>query len=165
LFAGVAYFGRDVIAASVMRAVDEIRENPMTAQTKNASPSTEGRGADLAFDGTVRSWASDGPFEPGAEYLEAGFDQPFRLTYVVLTCVAPQDSVAEQRPTKVEIIATRADGHQASLTVVIPDGDGSKNFYFGADQISAVRLNILETSGPAVAPVSVAEVQFAGWRP
>ncbi|MCU1517887.1 MAG: hypothetical protein JWQ75_2608 [Pseudarthrobacter sp.] len=167
LFAGVAYAGRDVIARSVMRGVDEIREEAIPAQTKTSSTPAGGREADKAFDGTVRSWASDGSFEPGADYLEAGFERPFRLTYVVITCVAPsadRSTLTEQRPTKVEIVATRGDGQGSSLTVVIPDVSGSKSFYFGADGISTVRLNILETTGPAGASVSVADVQFAGWR-
>jgi ribosomal protein L40E len=164
LFAGVGFLGRDVIRLSVLRAVDEIRENPISAQTKTGSKSAPGREAELAFDGTVRSWASEGSANPGADYVEAGFDPPFHLTYVVITCVAPQDSVPERRPTKVEIVAARRDGTRSSLTVGITDGDGPKNFYFGADQIATVRLNILETKGPAGARVSVADVQFAGWR-
>ena len=168
LFGGVAYLGRDVMAAAVMRVVDEIWEKPISVQTTNASSFEPGRGAELAFDGTVRSWASDGPAQAGVDYLEAGFSTPFRLTYVVITGAASgadQGTAKERMPVKVEIVAVRADGTQDSLTVELSDSvSGPQSFYFGADQTSTVKLTILESTPPEGGRVSVAEVQFAGRR-
>ncbi|WP_223987716.1 hypothetical protein [Arthrobacter sp. NicSoilB8] len=168
LFCGVAYVGRDVIAASVTRVVDEIWEKPISVQNPQASSAERGRGAERAFDGSVRSWASEGPANGGVDYLEAGFGVPFRLTYVVITSVASgsdQDPAKERRPVKVEIVAIRSDGAQASLTVELSDSvSGPQSFYFGADQTSAVKLRILESAGPEGGHVSVADVQFAGRR-
>ena len=153
-----------MIALSGTRAVDEVLEKPWSAQTITASGSAPGRGPELAVDGSaVRSWASNGP---GPAYLEAGFQPPFHLTYVVITDgpLSPgAGAEPERRPAKVELVAVRSDGHRSTLTVELNDTlPGPQNFYFGADQVSTVRLNILETSGPAGAGVSVAEVQFAG---
>ena len=73
-----------------------------------------GRGAELAFDGSVRSWASEGPAQRRrSTILEAGFSTPLRLTYVVITSVASggdHDPATERRPVKVEIVAFRANG-------------------------------------------------------
>ncbi|MDQ0821171.1 ribosomal protein L40E [Arthrobacter sp. V4I6] len=166
LFGGVAYLGRHVITAAVMRAVDEIWEKPVSARTMKALNFAPGREPELALDGSaVRSWASNGADDAGVAYLEADFDTPFRLTYVIINGGASsvkQDFDKERRPAKVEIIAARDDGSRSSLTVDLSDVSAPQNFYFGADQITTVRLNILESKGPAGARVSVAEVQFAG---
>jgi zinc-ribbon domain len=167
LFAGVAYAGRDVIAASAMRAVDEVTEKPWSAQTITASDWTPGRGPELAVDGSaVRSWASSSPARPGTAYLEAGFTPAFHLTYVVITLGPASQApgaVPERRPSKVEIVAVRSDGQRSTLTVDLNGTlPGPQYYYFGADQVSTVRLNILEATGPAEAGVSVGEVQFAG---
>jgi hypothetical protein len=73
-----------------------------------------------------------------------------------------QDFDKEQRPARVEIIATGDDGSRSSLTVDLRDVSSSQNFYVGADRVTTVRLNILKTNGPPGTPVSVAEVRFAG---
>ncbi|CAH0132307.1 hypothetical protein SRABI26_00259 [Arthrobacter sp. Bi26] len=168
LFCGVAYLGRGVIAAAMTRVVDEISEEKITVQDKDASSSKPGRGADLAFDGSERSWASRGPAQAGVDYLKAGFGPPFRLTYVVIFCAASgvdQDPGKEQKPVKAEIVAVRGDGARASLTVDLSGCEsGPKNFYFGADQTSTVMLRILDSAGPTDGPVSVEEVQFFGRR-
>ena len=168
LFGGVAYAGRDVVVAAVLRGVDEILENPAAVQNPDASDFEPGRGPERAFDGSVRSWASAGAARPGVDYLQAGFSTPLRLTYVVITSVArdgDQDPDKERRPVKVEIVAGQGDGDQATLTVELSDsGFGAQSFYFGADQVSTVKLRILESAGPEGARVSVADVQFAGRR-
>jgi ribosomal protein L40E len=166
MFAGAAFLGRDVIVAAVLRAVDEIMEKPIPAQNMTASNFAPERNPDLARDGSaVHSWASNGPGDAGGAYLEARFDAPFRLTYVVIDGGASslrQDFEKERRPAKVEIIATRDDGSRSTLTVDLTDVSSSQNFYVGADRVTTVRLNILETKGPPGARVSVAEVRFAG---
>jgi ribosomal protein L40E len=169
LFAGAAYVGRDVIVAAVLRAVDEILEKPIPAQKMTASNFAPGRDPDRARDGSaVDSWASDGPGDARGAYLEASFDRSFRLTYVVIDGGASsvrEDFDKERRPAKVEIIAFRNDGSQPTLTVDLADVSASQYFYFGADGVTNVRLNILETKGPPGARVSVAEVRFAGRFP
>jgi hypothetical protein len=167
LFAGVAYLGRDVIGASVMRAVDEVLEKPWSAQTITASDSAPGRGPELAVDGSaLRSWASNSSTAAGTAYLEAGFSPPFRLTYVVISngpVSLRQEAAPERRPEEVEIVAVGSDGHRSTLTVQLNQSvPGPQNFYVGADQVTTVRLNILKAAGPAGAGVSLAEVQFAG---
>jgi hypothetical protein len=62
----------------------------------------------------------------------------------------------------VQITVVRPDGGQASRTVALADVSTPQSIYVGADQVSAVKISILESRGPAEAPVSVAEVQFAG---
>ena len=168
LFGGVAFVGRDVIAAAVLRGLDEIWEKSVAVQNSDASDFEPGRGPERAFDGSVRSWASAGAAQPGVDYLQAGFGTPLRLTYVVITPVArdgDQNPDKERRPVKVEIVAARGDGDPSTLTVELSDsGFGAQSFYFGADQISTVKLRILESAGPVGARVSVADVQFAGRR-
>jgi hypothetical protein len=166
LFGGVAYLGRDVTASAATRAVDEISEKQITVQTKEASSQEQGREAELAFDGSKSSWASAGPATDGVDFLEAGFGTPRRLTYVVITSAVSggdHDPATEQKPVKVEIVAVRANGAQASLTVELSDGvDSPQSFYFGADETSSVKLRILDSAGPEEARVSVAELQFFG---
>ena len=168
LFVGVAFLGRQVITAAVLRGVDEIWEAPAAVQNPGAFSSLEGRGAELAFDGSVRSWASKDAAQPGVDYLEAGFSTPLRLTYVTITSVSSggdQDPATERRPVKVEIVAFGANGDQTSLTVKLNDsGTSPQSFYVGADQTSTVKLTILESTPPEGGRVSVAEVQFAGRR-
>lgn len=169
LFAGAAYVGRDVIVAAVLRAVDEILEKPIPVQNMTASNFAPGRDPDRARDGSaVYSWASDGPGDARGAYLEASFDRSFRLTYVVIDGGASsvrEDFEKERRPAKVEIIAFRNDGSHPTLTVDLADVSSSQSFYVGADGVTNVRLNILETNGPPGARVSVAEVRFAGRFP
>ena len=161
LFAGAAFLGRDVIRVSVLRAVDEIWEKPVEVQSKTGSKTLPGHEVELAFDRTVRSWEPDGSVPPGTAYLQAGFGEPLRLTYVVITCGAsqnPQGGLAT-----VEIIAAGDGGNRSSRTVTLHENEaGPQSFYIGADRITTVRLNILKRSNPAAEPLSVAEVQFAG---
>jgi ribosomal protein L40E len=167
LFGGVAYLGRDVIAAAVARVQDELLEDrEVFAQGMTATSRAPDRGPELAIDSySNRSWAAGAPGHVSAD-LEAAFASPFRLTYVVISGGASDEQdvfFKERRPASVEIIASRTDGgQQTSRTVKLQDVPGPQSFYVGADQVSAVTLKILSSNGPEEAPVSVAEVQFAG---
>ncbi|WP_211879948.1 NADase-type glycan-binding domain-containing protein [Pseudarthrobacter albicanus] len=167
LFGGVAYLGRDVIAAAVVRVQDELLDAEVLAQSMKATSQAPGRGPELAIDHTSdRSWAAAVPGNVGAE-LEAGFDKPFRLTYVVISGGAsnvPEVFAKERWPVRVQITVIRPDGGQASRTVDLKDVSTPQSIYIGADQVSAVKISILESKGPPEAPVAVAEVQFAGRR-
>jgi ribosomal protein L40E len=167
LFSGVAYLGRDVIAAAVARVQDELLDAEVFAQSMKATSEAPDRGPELAIDHTSdRSWAAADPGNVRAD-LESGFDKPFRLTYVVISGGAsnvPEVFAKERWPVRVQITAMRPDGGQASLTVDLKDVSTPQSFYVGADQVSAVKISILESRGPAEAPVAVAEVQFAGRR-
>lgn len=172
LFGGAAYLGREAIAAAVLRVQDELGDAEILAQRMTATlPSAPGRGPDLAIDRTPdRSWASEGPGDASnaePETLEATFESPFRLSYVVISGGAsnvPEIFKKERWPVKVEIIAARKDGEPTSRTFELKDESAPQAFYVGADQVSLVKLRILESRGPAGARVSVAEVQFAGRR-
>ncbi|MGY2746739.1 NADase-type glycan-binding domain-containing protein [Pseudarthrobacter sp. O4] len=167
LFGGAAYFGRDVIAAGVARVQDELGDSEEPAQRMTATSKAMNRGPELAIDHfSNRSWAAGAPGNVSAA-LEAGFDRPFRLSYVVISAGASnvrEVFLKERRPVRVEITAIRPDGGQASRTVDLKDDSAPQSFYIGADQASAVRFKILDSTGPEGAPVSVAEVQFAGRR-
>jgi hypothetical protein len=155
-----------VIAAAVVRAQDELQDREVLAQGMTATSSAPDRGPELAIDHTSdRSWAAGAPGNVGAD-LTAAFEKPFRLTYVVISGGASNvrgEFIKERRPASVEIIASSADGgQQTSRTVELQDVVSPQNFYIGADQVTAVTVRILASSGPEGEPVSVAEVQFAG---
>ena len=168
LYGGAAYLGRDVIAAGVNRTQDEvIGFSEHRAEKIEATSQKDDRSPGLANDGfSNRSWASKAGEDLGAE-LTAAFDSPFRLSYVVISPGASNVRdvfLKERRPLKMEITAVRADGGEASRIVGLQDNESRQSFYIGADEVSVVRIKILETTGPEGAPVSVAEIQFAGRR-
>lgn len=166
LFGGTAYLGQEEMAAAVSRVQDELKDEEKFAQEMNAPNSVPERGPALAMDRfSNRSWAVADAGSAGAE-LTAVFGHPFRLTYVVISAGASDNHEVfkkERRPAKVEIIATHPDGEKTTRTVELDDKPIPQSFYVGVDQVSAVTLKILTSWGPEKEPLSVAEVQFAGW--
>lgn len=154
------------MATAVARVQDELQDEEKFAQEMKAPDSVPERGAELAMDRfSNRSWAVADPESSGAE-LTAVFGQPFRLTYVVISAGASDNYEVfktERRPAKVEITATGPDGEKTVRAVGLGDKPTPQSFYLGVDQVSSVTLRILTSWGPEKTPVSVAEVQFAGW--
>ncbi|MCU1566717.1 MAG: hypothetical protein JWQ56_1654 [Pseudarthrobacter sp.] len=158
---GAAYAGKDGIAGGVERVQDILFSGNERAIKATASSSRPDRGAELAIDTfKITSWAAGVTGNTADQYLDITFEREIRLTYIYVT--GGPDS--ERRPRSVEIIALQADGERPIKTFALMDVPARQDFYVGADRVSSVRFKILESSGPAEAPVAVAEIQFSSRR-
>jgi hypothetical protein len=133
-----------------------------------ASSSAPARDPKLAIDrNTGNSWSAAVSGNTSDQFLEARFEKPFRLSYVFISggaSDAPEAFARERWPIRMEIVAIRSDGETTTGPIELKDVASEQGYYVGADQVTSVRLRILESKGPDDKAVAVAEVQFLGRR-
>ncbi|KGN41303.1 zinc ribbon domain-containing protein [Knoellia aerolata] len=116
-----------------------------------ASSTARGRGATLARDGRLEtSWAPAAPGDGIDEYLEATFDEPFRLVAVQIYNGSSRDRgkyLLTRRPSKVELSITNADGEVEIREEDLRDDPRQQDIMIGADDVTAVRLTIKSAVG------------------
>jgi hypothetical protein len=158
---GAAYAGKDAIAGGVERVQDILFSENEGDMKATASSSALDRGADLAIDTfSDRSWAAAVRGNTADQYLDITFEREIRVTYIYVT--GGPDT--ERRPKSVELVAFHADGGQTVRAFALMNVMARQDFYVGIDRVSSVRFKILDSSGPAEAPVAVAEIQFSSRR-
>ncbi|MET1088456.1 MAG: hypothetical protein ABWY04_15270 [Arthrobacter sp.] len=167
LLGGAAYAGREAITNTIRDVQDNLWGAEVHAQRMIASSEAPGRAAALTIDGNgMKSWSAAVPGNTADEYLEAEFEKPIRLLYMFISG-GPSNNAevfrTERRPTKMEIVTYGRENEQISLTgIELQDVSTAQRFYVSADEVSKIKIRILESTGPAEASVSVAEVQFWG---
>jgi hypothetical protein len=158
---GAAYAGRDAIAGGVERVQDVLFSGNEGDMKATASSSALDRGAELAIDTFKNtSWAAGVTGNTADQYLDITFEREIRVTYIYVT--GGPDT--ERRPRSVELVAFHADGGQTVRAFALMNVMARQDFYVGIDRVSSVRFKILDSSGPAEAPVAVAEIQFSSRR-
>ncbi len=117
-----------------------------------ASSSTRGHGAALARDGRGETyWAPAAPGEVVGQYLEARFDQPFRLVRVQYLNGASRDDgkfLATRRPSKVVLSVTSSDGTATTITKTLVDDAKPHEIDVGVSDVTKVRLTIESIKKP-----------------
>ena len=163
---GAAYAGRSSIDTTVAQVQDRFLSSDRRANSVTASSSQPDRLPGFAIDTfNDRSWAAGVAGNTGDQYLDFVFEREFRLTQIVISSGASKDSnifIKERRPLNVEVTAGRADGQPTTERFELKDVPETQSFYIAADRVTAVRLMILDSTGPEEAPVAIAEVQFLG---
>jgi hypothetical protein len=163
---GAAYAGRGSIDAAVAQVQDRFLSSDKRAKSVTASSSQLDRPPDFAIDTfSDRSWAAGVAGNTDDQFLDFVFEREFRLTQIVISGGASKDSnvfITERRPRNVEVTASQADGPPKIGTFELNDVPETQPFSIIADRVSAVRIRILDSTGPEEAPVAIAEVQFSG---
>jgi hypothetical protein len=166
LLGGAAYLGREAINGAVALVQDNLLSADVRAQNASASSSAQDRLPELAIDTLEdRSWAAGVPGNTSDQYLDFSFEREFRLVHVFISGGASKDQnvfIKERRPRNVEITAVQPDGEVTVEKFELQDVTARQTLSFLADRVSAVRLMILDSTGPEDAPVAIAEVQFSG---
>jgi len=163
---GAAYAGRATIDTAVAQVQDRFLSSDKRATSVTASSSQPDRLPDFAIDTfSNRSWAAGVAGNTSDQFLVFVFEREFRLTQIFITGGASDDSnvfIKDRRPLKVEVTAVQADGQPKIENFELKDVKERQPFSIVADRVSAVRLRILDSTGPEEAPVAIAEVQFSG---
>lgn len=163
---GAAYAGRSTIDTAVAQVQDRFLSSDKRATSVTASSSQPDRLPDFAIDTfSNRSWAAGVAGNTSDQFLDFVFEREFRLTQIFITGGASDDSnvfIKDRRPLKVEVTAVQADGQPKIENFELKDVKERQPFSIVADRVSAVRLRILDSTGPEEAPVAIAEVQFSG---
>ncbi|WP_142031065.1 NADase-type glycan-binding domain-containing protein [Arthrobacter sp. SLBN-112] len=166
ILGGAAYAWRGTIDTAVAQVEDRFLSSDMRAKSITASSSQPDRLPDFAIDTfSDRSWAAGVAGNNGDQYLDFAFEREFRLTQIVISGGASKDSnvaIKERRPRNVEVTAGQAEGQSTTERFQLKDKTESQTFNIAADRVTAVRLRILDSTGPEEAPVAIAEVQFLG---
>ena len=163
---GAAYAGRGAIDTAVAQVQDRFLSSDKRATSVTASSSQPDRLPDFAIDTfSNRSWAAGVAGNTSDQFLDFVFEREFRLTQIFITGGASDDSnvfIKDRRPLNVEVTAVQADGQPKIENFELKDVKERQPFSIVADRVSAVRLRILDSTGPEEAPVAIAEVQFSG---
>lgn len=130
-----------------------------------ASSTARGRDAALARDGKLEtSWAPAAAGKGVDEYLEARFDEPFRLVAVQIYNGSSRDQATyllTPRPSKVVLSITDADGKVETREETLRDDPRQQDIRIGANDVKAVRLTIKSVVGKTPgSPVALGEMAF-----
>lgn len=159
-----------VLRGQLHDAVDAVRDR--TAKTQQvhavsvtASSALRGHPAALAADGTNdRYWAPARPGDARGQYLEARFDQPFRLLDILVSPGASpteQQFLTQARPRTLLVTATDSRGRTARRTITLADTPGEQRFHVAVSDVVRVRLTVQGAYGTGPGRrVAVAEVEF-----
>ncbi|MFJ4848290.1 NADase-type glycan-binding domain-containing protein [Streptomyces sp. NPDC088733] len=131
----------------------------------SASSASRGHAASLAVDGTTdRYWAPDREGDGKGQYLEARFDEPFRLLDVIVypgISTNAQQFLTQGRPQTLLATVTDAHGTVTRHTVNLADSAGEQKFHFAVSDVVRVRLTIESAYGAGSGHrVAVGEVEF-----
>ena len=163
---GAAYVGRGTIDIAAAQVQDRFLSSVKRATSVTASSSQPDRLPDFAIDTySNRSWAAGVTGNTSDQFLDFVFEREFRLTQISINGGASDDSnvfIKDRRPRNVQVTAIQADGQPKIENFELKDVKEGQPFSIVADRVSAVRLRILDSTGPEEAPVAIAEVQFSG---
>ncbi|MYY05793.1 hypothetical protein GT035_27025 [Streptomyces sp. SID4913] len=139
---------------------------PSACHGSSAAP---GHAAGAAFDGfNNRYWAPKDPGDGQGEYLECDFDQPVRLTKIVVfsgTSARTDEFLTQARPARITAELTAKDGSTSTHTIRPADQAGQQTFDLRGSQTVRVRLTLDSAYGTGKGRrVAVAEVEFFGHR-
>ncbi|MFF1649366.1 NADase-type glycan-binding domain-containing protein [Streptomyces sp. NPDC058240] len=126
-----------------------------------ASAHAPGHPASAATDGlTNKYWAAP----TLGSSLRCTFDKPFRLVGVVVypgVSTEPEEFRQGARPTRADLIITKADGEIQEKTVTLTDKPGKQTVRTGISDVVSVRLVLKAASGQGEGrPIAVGEVEF-----
>ncbi|WUH92745.1 zinc ribbon domain-containing protein [Streptomyces sp. NBC_00433] len=164
---GLAAFG---LRGQIGGATDKVRDrvakgSQIHAVRVTASTSAPGHPAGLAVDGTTdRYWAPASGGAGAGQYLEATFDQPFRLLDVVIhpgASPVEEQFLKQARPH--DVLVTTTDSHGASTPHVLhlTDTPGPQSFHLAVSDVTRIRLTLQSAYAPTPSRhVAVAEVEF-----
>ncbi|MEU6347261.1 hypothetical protein ABZ883_40715 [Streptomyces sp. NPDC046977] len=152
------------------QATEAVKDRLATAQQVHAvgvsaSSASRGHAASLAVDGTTdRYWAPDREGDGKGQYLEARFDEPFRLLDVIVypgISTNAQQFLTQGRPQTLLATVTDAHGTVTQHTVNLADSAGEQKFHIAVSDVVRVRLTIENAYGAGSGHrVAVGEVEF-----
>jgi hypothetical protein len=164
---GLAAFG---LRGQIGGATDKVRDrvakgSQIHAVSVSASSSAPGHAAGLAVDGTTdRYWASAAGGSGAGQYLEAKFDQPFRLLDVVIhpgASPVEEQFLKQSRPHDVLITTTDSHGTSTPHPVHLTDTPGPQTFHLAVSDVTRIRLTLQSAYAPSNSRhTAVAEVEF-----
>ncbi|MFG1804894.1 NADase-type glycan-binding domain-containing protein [Streptomyces sp. NPDC049040] len=164
---GLAAFG---LRGQIGGATDKVRDRVAKGSQIHpvgvkASSSAPGHAAGLAVDGTTdRYWAPAAGGAAAGQYLEATFEQPFRLLDVVIhPGASPVDEqfLKQARPHDVVVTTTDSHGTSTAHTLHLADSPGPQTFHLAVSDVTRIRVTLqtaYATSGSR--HVAVAELEF-----
>jgi hypothetical protein len=156
--ADIADLGGDV--------VDRFGNSPVSPTGATSSSAQDGHPAELTLDGVGNTFwrPAEGSSATGS-FVEYTFEEPFRLVGIAMIPGVANDPAAylgQSSPAEILVEATRSDGAVESSPWVLADEPGDQEFFFGVEDVTAVRLIIADVFRPAPDKhVAIAEVRFA----
>jgi hypothetical protein len=164
---GLAAF---LLRGQIGGATDKVKDRVAKAQQIHAvkvtaSSAAPGHPANLAVDGTTdRYWAPAATGAAKGQYLEAAFDQPFRLLDLVVhpgASANDQQFLAQARPHDLLVTVTGKGGATTTHELHLADQPGPQTFHIAESDVTRVRITI-QTAYAATSAhrVGVAEVEF-----
>jgi hypothetical protein len=161
------YLLRDPLQSFAASALDRVAGVGAVNPSKvTASGSAPGHPANAAHDGASNiAWEAAAPGPATGESLTFAFDRPFRLVVVQVLPGAATDQptfLKSRRPTQVRFAIERTGQPTVQRTLRLVDQPGPQRFDLGIEQVRAVRMTVLQSSGPPGARVAIAEVEFSG---
>jgi uncharacterized OB-fold protein len=176
-FAAIALILAIVAAGAMFRSqLDDVRidvmdrlqgNDPVNPTKVTASSAAKGHAAKLVRDGATNLyWAPKKAGDGTSEWLNMTFDEPFRLTRVLIVPGASdveKDWLAQDRPKNVTLTATTSDGAEHIVPIQLDDEVGMQSAKVGIDDVEAVRLTVTSTYHPSPKTrVAISEVEFRG---
>jgi hypothetical protein len=166
LVAAAGWQARGVIQRTVAAVVDRVGDTrsvePVGLTASSAAP---GHPVTFLRDATNdRFWAPRAGGDGRGQFVDVRFRQPFRLVAVTVfngASVQPQPFRAQARPRTLRLTFTRAGGQASVREVTLKDQPGQQDLYLGVDDVTALRMTIIDSSGVKPgALVALAEVDF-----
>jgi hypothetical protein len=140
------------IVDNIRRIVQPTLE-PVRPTNVTASEELKDHPGRLAFDTfTNTDWEANGT----SPSLTITFKEPVDLGAVIVHSGAADTFVDLRRPSKLEL--SFPDG--SSTTLTLKDEHDPQTFDLSASKVDSVKISILETNGPANAPVSLSELEL-----
>ncbi|HEY0360431.1 MAG TPA: hypothetical protein VGD11_17775 [Mycobacteriales bacterium] len=139
--------------------------SPVEPARLTASSWVPGHLPGLVLDNKTNTfWAPSGRREGRGQYLDVRFAEPFRLVAVVLfngASARGPEYRAEGRPHTLRFTFTSPGAAATSREVVLKDVPGQQNLYMGVDDVSRVRVTIVDSVGGGPGRlVALAELEF-----
>jgi hypothetical protein len=158
------------LRSQLLKAGDTVKDRvarteQVHATGVTASSTLRGHAAALAVDGTTdRYWAPARSGDGTGQYLEARFDQAFRLLDLVVypgTSTTEQQFLTQARPRALEVTATDSHGRASHHTVTLADSPGAQKFHLAVSDVVRIRLTVHGAYGTGPGRhVAVGEVEF-----
>jgi hypothetical protein len=139
--------------------------SPVEPAKPTASSFVPGHPPELVMDSkTYTFWAPSGRREGRGQYVDVRFAEPFRLVAVVVfngASTKGPEYRAEGRPHTLRFTFTSPGAAETSREVVLKDAPGQQNLYLGVDDVSRVRVTIVDSVGGGPGRlVALAELEF-----
>lgn len=166
--AAAGWWGRAAATDAYSVVADRVLGNravtPLSVTASSAAPDSA---PEMAADGATNiSWRPASPGAGAGEWVEVGFDEPFRLVYVRVFSGASQQQtefLAQGRADAVTLTMSRANGAVETRDIRLDDASGAQDFRIGMDDVVSVRLTIASAHpSPLDARVAVGELEFLG---